>query len=323
MRYVKKMLSDDSAQALVEFALVIPFLLLLLFALIQSLLIAQAAQLGNYAAYAAARVYAVRSGVAGLDGDAEEYAKKAAALVYAPVSKLMLNEAAALPGGVDGLLSGGFPDFVDNAAEIGEGFLTAYYIRLSSAGGGDFRVSRSGSPEQVKVELDFAYPIFLPGLAEAWSLVAGERNMKTHLQDMNVASDSAAADLASPYPYVIVKSKCTMGYEPWSGTPRQGKTVSSDAATDPSLAQHIQDIEAAKQALDAAVAAEKAAYDQWVIAQNNLAAAQAAYDADPSPANLAALNAAKDAEEAAHNNYLAKKAEREQREEEYEDLIGM
>ncbi len=323
MRMKLDILREESAQAMVEFALVIPFLLLLLFALIQVLLIAQAAQLGNYAAYAAARTYAVRSGVSGLDGDAEDYAKKAAALVYAPVSRLVPNEVAALPGGLAGLIPGGLPDFVDKAAEITEGFLVAYYVRLSLLGGGDFKVSRSGSPEQVQVELEFAYPIFLPGLAEAWSLVAGERNMKTQLKDWNVADDTLLGMLSSPYSYVIIKSKCAMGYEPWSGTPRERKTVSSDAATDPSLAEHVEDIEEAKVALETALEEEDAAYNVWQQKKAELDAAQAAYDANPTAANLAALNAAKAAEEAAHNDYLAKKAIREQRQDEYENLIGL
>lgn len=314
---------DDRAQAIVEFALVMPFLLLLLFGLIQVLLIAQAAHLGNYAAYAAARAYAVRAGVPGLAGDAETYAKKAAALAYAPVAKLVPGEVAAFPGGIDGLVPGGMPGFLDSAADIAEGYLAAYHLRLSAAGGGAIRCSRSGSPEQVVVELDYSYPIFLPGLAETWSLIAGERDIKKNLKDMGVLSQAVVAELTSPFPYITIKSKCTMGYEPWSGTPRQGQTVSTEARTDPALADHLNDINEAKGRLEEAVAAEAEAGNAWTQAKNNLAAAQAAYDANPTAANLAALNAARDAEEAAHQAYLDAKAVREQRQDEYENLIGL
>jgi len=53
---------NNSAQALVEFALVIPLILLLFFSMIQGLLIAAGrCNWATTAAYAAARVYAVRA----------------------------------------------------------------------------------------------------------------------------------------------------------------------------------------------------------------------------------------------------------------------
>ena len=275
-------LRDDSAQALVEFALVIPLILLLFFSLIQGLLIAQAAQLGNYAAYAAARVYAVRSGVTGLKDNAADYAKKAAALVYAPISKLAPKEVANLPGGLTSLLPGGvFPSFVGEAAEIGEGFVTAYYIRLDNVGGGDFRVNTLDSPDQFKVELDFAYPIFLPGLAEAWSLVSGERNMKTYLEDTGASSSTTLASLISPYPYVIIRSKCSMGYEPWSGTPRTPKSTRPDAVTDPELTKRQQQMQAAQEALQKAQEVETKEYTEYCDAKAKADAACANAAAHP------------------------------------------
>jgi hypothetical protein len=304
-------LRDSSAQALVEFALVIPLLLLLFFSMIQGLLIAQAAQLGNYAAYAAARVYAVRSGVSGLDETAKDYAKKAAALVYAPVAKLAPNEVAVLPDGLSSLLPGGLPSFVEKAAEVGEGFLTAYYLRLSSAGGGDFRIETSDSSDQFRVELDFAYPIFLPGLAEAWSLVSGERNMKTHLQDMGVASNTLLATLISPYPYVIIKSKCAMGYERWSGSPRKPQTTKPDAAIDTELTKRQKEMEEAQGALKKAQEKESKEYNEYCAAKAEADAAcnKAATNPDDEDAQIdcQTKTAKKDQE---YQDYLNARAER-------------
>ncbi len=50
---------DEGGQALTEFVIVIPVILLFFFSMVQYFSIVQASQLGNYAAFVAARVYAV------------------------------------------------------------------------------------------------------------------------------------------------------------------------------------------------------------------------------------------------------------------------
>jgi hypothetical protein len=301
---------DDAAQAITEFALIIPLLLLFFFSLLQGLMIAQVAHLGNYAAYAAARTYAVRSGVSGLDGDAEDYAKKAAALVYAPVSRLVPNEVAVVPG-IASLITGALPEFLQGAARVAEGFVTAYYVRMGSIGGGSFNVSRSGSPEEVKVEIEYAYPIFMPGLAETWSLVAGERNIKTHLDDMGVSDSVGLAGLVSPFPYIKIKSKCSMGYEPWNGNPRKPKTVSSEAAVNEDLAEQQQEMQEAQEALEDAQQKESEEYGEFCAAK---AAADAACayaaahpDDDDAQADCQAKTEKKNEE---YQEYLNARAER-------------
>ncbi len=63
MRWMSRLgiVEDDRAQALAEFVLVIPVILLLFMLILQYFVVVQVTQLGNYAAYAAARVHAVRS----------------------------------------------------------------------------------------------------------------------------------------------------------------------------------------------------------------------------------------------------------------------
>ena len=242
-------LLDDRGQALTEYALIIPLVLLMFFGLIQIVLVAQVAQLGNYAAQAAGRVYAVRSGVEGLDGDAEDYAKKAAALVMAPVSQLAPGELGNIP--LDFL-----EDLPGDLADVAIGYAAAFYLRMANLGGGDFKIERGGDPEQVNVEIDYAYPIFIPGLAEAWSLVAGEKNIEDALEDMDVEMGSGAINFISPYPYIIVKCKAAVGYEPWSGEPRERDTVDSSPKVDDELKDQGEKIMQAKEDLDNALEAE-------------------------------------------------------------------
>lgn len=287
-------LLDDRGQALTEYALIIPLVLLMFFGLIQIVLVAQVAQLGNYAAQAAGRVYAVRSGVEGLDGDAEDYAKKAAALVMAPVSRPAPGEQENIP--LDSL-----DDLPGDLDDVAVGYASALYLRMASLGGGDFKIERGGDPEQVNVEIDYAYPIYLPGMAEAWSLVAGGKNIKDALNDMDVELGSGAINVSSPYPYIIVKCKAAVGYEPWSGEPRERDTVDSSPKVDEELKDQGNKIMQAKEDLDSALEEEDEACEDLQ---------EALEDGDE-----------EDIEEAqeAYNEAVAK---RQQEQAQYNDLIG-
>ena len=74
---------DTEAQALTEFALVIPVVLMMFLTIIQYMMVVHALQLGNFAAYAASRAYAVNI-VGG--SDADNKAMMAAAMAYSPIS---------------------------------------------------------------------------------------------------------------------------------------------------------------------------------------------------------------------------------------------
>ena len=54
---------DDGGQAMTEFVIVIPIILLFFFAMLQYFANVQASQLANYAAFVSARVYAVRASI--------------------------------------------------------------------------------------------------------------------------------------------------------------------------------------------------------------------------------------------------------------------
>jgi len=240
---------DDGAQALTEFAIVIPIVLLFFFAMLQYFSIVQASQLGNYAAYVAARSYAVHAALDGVD-QAKQTATTAAALALAPIARL-------LPGEVFGLPIGSFsnllPDWMpgQQLAEIGEGWWVAENIRLNSnKGGGSITFTKSGSPQQVDVAINYPQPIYVPGLAGLWDLVTGERIYHS-LQPLSLGLNGVpgtsmpgfsdldqaieqhpqlGSDVSSVYailPYINVQSKCSMGYEDWSGTLRHPKNYTS------------------------------------------------------------------------------------------------
>ncbi|TFH17060.1 MAG: hypothetical protein E4H02_03915 [Lentisphaerales bacterium] len=321
---------DDRAQALTEFAIVIPVMFLMFLLMIQYFIIAQCSQVGNYAAYCAARVYAVREC---WDPDAQDTAEKAAALAYAPVSKLVPGEVPFFAiGSLSDLLPGGMPDIFDNMVDLTEGFFVAHYFRLNKTdGGGSIDITKSGSPEQINVVINYAYPIYIPGLATLWQITGGQQDIKDDLEPMQAGLTLAKLSHVSLYPYVNVQSKCAMGNESWSGSPRERATTDSAAATDESLEQRQQEMTEAKDELDAAIAEEAKQHDQWETAKAQREAAQAEYDAvmgDPSStageraAALGKLNAAKAKEQSEWLDYLGAKSDREDAQDHFEDVTG-
>ncbi len=250
---------DDGAQALTEFAIVIPIVLLFFFAMLQYFSVVQASQLGNYAAYVAARSYAVHAAVDGVD-QAKQMATTAAALALAPIARLVPGELSGLPvGSLSSLLPNWMPG--KQLAEIGEGWWVAKNIRLnSSIGGGSITFTKSGSPQQIDVAINYPQPIYVPGLAELWNFVTGERiyhSLQPLSQGLNgipgtlmpVFSDfdqmieefpqfaSYGTSYYLMYPYINIQSKCSMGYEHWSGTLRlRNNNTSLDNPIDPSTA---------------------------------------------------------------------------------------
>jgi len=95
---------DDGGQALTEFVIVIPIMLLFFFAMLQNFADFQASQLGNYAAFMAARVYSVDDAVD--SGGSQQKALRAASWAMAPVASPVAGEFGMGMTGSTGLLGG-------------------------------------------------------------------------------------------------------------------------------------------------------------------------------------------------------------------------
>ena len=248
-------LNDDAAVALTEFAIVIPVVLLTFLALLQYLIVVRSAQLVNYAAYAAARSYAVHAASENPNA-AKEMAVKAAAYALAPVARLVPREIFGMGGS---LLGGGIPGLL-------EGYLMAR-MRLDPAIlGGSVQITTTDSPHQVHVEINYPQPIYIPGLAELWNLVAGKKiyyalkDLRQGLggipapfltsyegyQELQYEYDQMLARIRafSPsfnpprmpnipaedilfFPYINLSGNCSMGYEEWGGSLRLPADASS------------------------------------------------------------------------------------------------
>jgi hypothetical protein len=213
----------------------------------------------------------------------------------------------------------------------------AYLVRLTSAGGGEVSIERSGSgaTEQVDVNLTYACPVWIPGLRELWQLATTERSEDLDFDkmkhDLEPLAPGGLLTFVSPYAYIGIKSKCSIGYEPWSGTPRERDTVDDSSMADPSLQEHAQKVQDAREALEDAIDNERQQYDEWQAAETELATAQAEYNAvmnnpsssqaekDAAQARLDAARAKRDEEKA---QYESAKAAREARQQELENLMG-
>jgi len=353
---------NDRGQALTEFAIVIPVVLLFFLTMLQYFEVIRAAQLGKYAAFIAARVYAVREPVDGAD-KAKDYATKAAAMALSPVARLVPGEVAGIGGSVSSLVPGGVPGILSEAVELVEGYAVAYYVRLGSTlGFGKVEVTKGGTPESVNVTINYPQPVYLPGLAELWSFIGGEgiySSMKTSREGLggvpgalltaaevydsnkDLAEQLAGSDLpeawsVSPlFPYVNVRSKCSIGHEPWGSKdpeyrPRKHSTVkdSETSAEDQEKLNKIDDTQQAAKDYQDAVNNERAKCQAWNDARAKLKAAQSKYD--NTPANppqpkqqaLNELNQAKSEEQAAREAYYAARSNRQSKQATLEGLTG-
>lgn len=228
-------IKDDKGVALTEFVIVIPIVLLLFFAVLQYFDVVRASQLGNYAAYVAARSYAVHAAV---DGDvaAQAMAKKAACLALAPIARTVPGELGTPLQFDPAALGLSFLQsiFGKYVGTYGDGYIAAQSIRL--LGTNNFKLTPPGKnddPKVVKVEINYPQPIYLPGLKEMWNLVGGvgvwgaapSQDIVTELDPLAAGTDVWAHKLntfgkINTFPYINVQSKCAMGYEDWNGTPR-------------------------------------------------------------------------------------------------------
>lgn len=289
-------MSDDGGQALTEFVIVIPIILLLFFAMLQFFADVEAAQLGNYAAFMSARVYAVDNSVD--SSGSQDKAQKAAAWALAPIAGPAPGEAN-LGGIVPGV--GTLVNFMNGlkAGKIALGYATAEYGRFGVLGGSVSNNVEGSSPpqQQVHTTINYPQPIFVPGLASLWNFVTGDKiyySMKplrqglgglpgailpvyeTYNQAQQLQQQLAQFDPNIPklpdlpviiLPYVNIQSKCSMGYANWqyyNGGPRVHATSSdTDSTTSDSSTQNLGN--QAKQANDAANAAKD---DQEAVSKN-------------------------------------------------------
>ena len=175
LRKARRIGSDERAQAMTEFVIVIPLVLFLFFAMLQTMMLAKASQLSNYAAFAAARSYATSfSKFFGESGDgndahdkATERAKNTALLVMAPISHAQAGEALPLWRTLRNNTKG-MPQVVQQFYGLAEGYVTAMIYRMKG-----FSLTLSGGADDpksvVRVNFDYLMPISIPGFAEMWN----------------------------------------------------------------------------------------------------------------------------------------------------------
>ena len=335
---------DDAAQALTEFAIVIPVVLLFFFAMLQYFEIVRVGQLGNYAAFQAARVYAVRAAVEG-DEQARKTAINAAALALAPVAHFVPGELAGSSASLTphrrGLLA------------LGEGFIVARLFRLNpKLGGGSISITTSGNPKQVDVAINYPQPIYVPGLAELWGLTAGRDSIHKDLRplsedlgglpgiayrvdrsvtdalpgwfreyfsgatesivEMAVSPVESARRRIFPFPYVNVRSKCSLGYEDWGHKteyrPRLPNTAKGGESEDLELEQQAKDMAEKARKTKEAQAEAKVICDQAFAASNSWFQAEARFNRTPLQPK-AQYDQARAERDSAKISYDAKKAQ--------------
>lgn len=195
-------LRDDQAQALTEFVIVIPVLLLVFFAALQTMVIAQSAQLVNYAAYVGARSYATSHGAFRAQGsknpheDAKNRAERAVALVMAPVSHAQFGEALFLFNPLRSFFAG-MPEVIDQLYSIAEGYVVAYVWRIKGFDISHPSLGPDNPKSTIRCTFDYMQPLSIPGLAEIWNFlyVRGGYDIGTFEQQFEMGApfvDSAA-----------------------------------------------------------------------------------------------------------------------------------
>jgi hypothetical protein len=175
LRKARRIGSDERAQAMTEFVIVIPLVLFLFFAMLQTMMLAKASQLSNYAAFAAARSYATSfSKFFGESGDgndahdkATERAKNTALLVMAPISHAQAGEALPIWRPLRNSVKNQSQK-VQELYGLAEGYVTAMIFRMKG-----FNLTLSGGADDpksvVRVNFDYLMPISIPGFAEMWN----------------------------------------------------------------------------------------------------------------------------------------------------------
>ena len=225
-------LRDVRAQALTEFVLVMPIILFFFLALVQYLMVAQASQLGNYAAYAALRSYVVH-----MDGenDPETMAQLSAAMIYSPISNPFPREDDAYASHIAGVtdhemnMAGTRPHMASILRDMLYPFADIAWARLGFHQRG--LELHAPPPEHAALNqrtliLTYYLPLWLPGFRSLWNFIAGES-----------LRDSFSVQIGG-YPSMPIRSKCTMGLERWSGQLRFRKDLDNGSTKD-SVLTHL------------------------------------------------------------------------------------
>ena len=209
------LIKDDKGVALTEFCIIIPIVLLFFFAMLQFFEMVQAAQLGNYAAYQAARAYSVRKKVDNAPDsiNPETAAQLSAAIALAPVGRLVSGSAGGLGGAFGALFLPLQLSINSHGSEIVKGSGTAFM--LLQAGGFSPSIENIGSHYQAVVAINYPQQINVPGLSEMWNVVAGQ-NIKTSLLPLEKAA-GLGLGLVNGTPFVNLPSQSSSGCEQWSG----------------------------------------------------------------------------------------------------------
>jgi hypothetical protein len=316
---ILRLARDERAAVLVEFAIVMPVILLFFLGTIQYLQVVRASQHGNYAAFCAARVYAVRASVDGPE-KATKLATQAAAMALAPIAELKPGEIPLFKGTPTGLIPDQLPKVLQRSARLAIGYAVAWKLRLNpKIGGGSVTITEEGSPKQVFVEISYPQPIYIPGLSGLWNFVHGDKiytsmkplregltgipgNVLPYYEDWESAQrileewfGIRLPDIPPSFrllPYVNVRSKCAIGFEDWG-------------RRDPEYRPRIRDTVRYKR--DAAAQAE---FDQAAkdAADAKSESDRAKEDAEGQQKEANQLQNAQDAERAACSSYKTEQA---------------
>jgi len=250
MKIAHDFIRDERGQAIVETVIVVPTVLFVFFAMFQFILFANVAQLGNFAAYSAARSMSVH--LAAGQGSAIEFAKLAGAVAYSPLSQPAPGEVAHYAGGPFDSEAGYAGSYLRNTMGMDRDALETFAGMQSMGPEGmsgerpaipslidqdnpklkpvtwlftalgrlkfvdgedlDFSVRNIAGPalQEVNVELHYEYPMYIPGFTEMWNFLPGEST------DEAVDDTPLHQALGSIFT-IVIKTKCSMGIEGWSG----------------------------------------------------------------------------------------------------------
>ncbi|MCE9614438.1 MAG: pilus assembly protein [Lentisphaerae bacterium] len=224
--------SDESAQALTEFAVVGPIVFFIFFASFQFIAMWNVQMMVDYAAFCAARSIAVQEAHIG-PAAAGILARAAASVALMPVSKPVKGEAAAYLQ----LLGGGSVlSALKSKAKVEQDLLMALGRSLNQVTGDgnsnakvlekmswlltawgrinvgspptalSYGKQSAGGLTEVSLELRYDYPLFIPGFAEFWNYLTGT--------PMENAFTRKSAGI--PFFFQTLRSKCAVGYEDFS-----------------------------------------------------------------------------------------------------------
>lgn len=185
----KNIISNSGGQAMLEFTIVFPVLISIIVGIIQIALVVNAVSLGNYAAFVAARSYAVHR--------CSRLAKRAAAIVYAPVSVKIPGE---IISGVPSLVLGNLAPFLTGIPGLNlvERYQIAYKRTTVSPAkrmifrGGLF----GGGVEVVEMTVEHNFPLWIFGIGWLLEPLAPQYFVKIN-----------------GWPYLKIETKCAMGME--------------------------------------------------------------------------------------------------------------